>query len=65
LEVVRLVARGRTSRQAAETLFLSPRTVDRHVSNAMRKLGVSSRTALAVAATEGGLLDREAEDPAN
>ncbi|RIQ11027.1 ATP-binding protein [Jiangella rhizosphaerae] len=49
LEVARLVAQGMTNRQVAEALFLSPRTVDRHLSAAMRKLGVGSRTALAVA----------------
>jgi DNA-binding CsgD family transcriptional regulator len=65
LEVVRLVARGLTNPQAAETLFLSPRTVDRHVSAAMHKLGVSSRTALAVAATEAGLLSHDLEEPAS
>ncbi|TDD95410.1 ATP-binding protein [Jiangella asiatica] len=51
LEVARLVAQGLTNRQVAETLFLSPRTVDRHLSAAMRKLAVTSRTALAVAIT--------------
>jgi DNA-binding CsgD family transcriptional regulator/tetratricopeptide (TPR) repeat protein len=55
-EVARLVARGLTNRQVAETLFLSPRTVDRHLSAAMHKLGVTSRTALAVAAAGQGLL---------
>jgi DNA-binding CsgD family transcriptional regulator len=49
LEVARLVAQGLTNRQVAEALFLSPRTVDRHLSAAMRKFGVASRTALAVA----------------
>ncbi|PZF80585.1 LuxR family transcriptional regulator [Jiangella anatolica] len=49
LEVAGLVAQGLTNRQVAEALFLSPRTVDRHLSSAMRKLGVASRTALAVA----------------
>ncbi|WP_363326285.1 helix-turn-helix transcriptional regulator [Haloactinopolyspora sp.] len=41
-----------TNRQTAEALFLSTRTVDRHLSAAMRKLGVTSRTALAVALTD-------------
>jgi DNA-binding CsgD family transcriptional regulator len=63
-EVVRLVARGLTNRRVAELLFLSPRTVDRHLSAAMHKLKVSSRTALAVAAADQGLLaDRSAPDP--
>ncbi|PSK96110.1 regulatory LuxR family protein [Haloactinopolyspora alba] len=51
-EVCDLVARGLTNRQVAEALFLSPRTVDRHLGAAMRKLGVTSRTALAVAVTD-------------
>ncbi|MEW2619324.1 AAA family ATPase [Streptomyces sp. NPDC048106] len=51
LEVTRLVATGRSNRQIAEALFLSPKTVAQHLSSAMRKLGVSSRTALAVRAT--------------
>ncbi|SFH04288.1 AAA ATPase domain-containing protein [Actinopolymorpha cephalotaxi] len=56
LEVVGLVARGLTNRQIGETLFLSPRTVGHHLRAAMRKLGVSTRTAAAIAATEAGLL---------
>lgn len=56
-DVARLVARGLTNRQVAEQLFLSPRTVDRHLSTAMQKLGVGSRTALAVAAADRGLLE--------
>lgn len=51
-EVAAFVARGLTNRQTAEALFLSTRTVDRHLSAAMRKLGVTSRTALAVALTD-------------
>lgn len=51
LEVTRLVATGLSNRQIAEALFLSPKTVAQHLSSAMRKLGVSSRTALAVRAT--------------
>ena len=45
LEVLRLVATGATNRAIAETLVLSERTVDRHVSNIFGKLGVSSRAA--------------------
>ncbi|WP_092653279.1 helix-turn-helix transcriptional regulator [Actinopolymorpha singaporensis] len=56
LEVVGLVARGLTNRQIGETLFLSPRTVGHHLRAAMRKLGVSTRTAAAIAATQAGLL---------
>jgi DNA-binding CsgD family transcriptional regulator len=43
LEVVRLIAVGRTNREVAAELFLSPRTVDMHVRNILRKLGCRSR----------------------
>lgn len=59
LEVVELVATGLTNRQVADSLFLSTRTVDRHLSAAMRKLGVASRTAVAVA-HHAGLLAGDA-----
>ncbi len=57
VEVLRLVARGKTNRQVAELLVVSPKTVGRHVENLYRKLGVSSRAAAAVFAMEHHLLD--------
>ena len=45
LEVLRLVASGKTNRTIAGELFLSEKTVDRHVSNKFGKLNVSSRAA--------------------
>lgn len=45
-EIASLVARGLTNRQIAKTLGLAPRTADTHVSNILRKLGLSSRTDL-------------------
>ena len=45
LEVMELVASGKTNRAIAEELFLSVRTVDRHVSRIFYKLDVSSRAA--------------------
>jgi HD-GYP domain-containing protein (c-di-GMP phosphodiesterase class II)/DNA-binding CsgD family transcriptional regulator len=57
VEVLRLVARGKTNRQAAELLVVSPKTVGRHVENLYRKVGVSSRAAAAVFAMEHHLLD--------
>jgi DNA-binding CsgD family transcriptional regulator len=45
LEVLRLVATGRTNRAIAAELFISERTVERHVSNIFLKLEVSSRAA--------------------
>lgn len=45
LEVLRHVASGRSNKAIARILALSSRTVDRHVSNVLDKLGTSSRTA--------------------
>jgi DNA-binding CsgD family transcriptional regulator len=44
LQVLRLVAAGKTNRAIAEELFISEKTVARHVSNIFDKVGVSSRT---------------------
>ncbi len=43
VEVLQLVARGRTDAEAAEDLFISPRTVGQHLRNAYNKLGVNNR----------------------
>jgi DNA-binding CsgD family transcriptional regulator len=50
MEVLRLMADGLTNAQIAERLYLSPRTVERHLSNAYAKLGLSGRSARAGAA---------------
>ncbi len=42
-DVLRLVSAGRTNRQIAEELFISPKTASVHVSNILAKLGVSGR----------------------
>jgi DNA-binding CsgD family transcriptional regulator len=44
-QVLRLVAAGKTNRDIAEALFISEKTVARHVSNIFDKVGVSSRSA--------------------
>ena len=54
-EVVRLVAAGRTNREIATELYLSPRTVDMHVRNILRKLDCRSRVEAAGRAREIGL----------
>ena len=56
LDVVRLVAAGRTNQAIAAELYLSEKTVARHVSNIFVKLGVSSRTAAAAYAFEHRLV---------
>jgi DNA-binding NarL/FixJ family response regulator len=56
LEVLRLVASGKTNRDIAAELFVSEKTVDRHVSNILTKLDVASRTAAAAFAFEHQLL---------
>jgi DNA-binding NarL/FixJ family response regulator len=47
LQIARFVAEGLTNREVAAQLFLSPRTIDFHLRNVFKKLGISSRTALA------------------
>lgn len=46
LRIARLVATGATSREVGAQLFLSPRTIDAHLRNIFRKLGISSRRQL-------------------
>jgi DNA-binding CsgD family transcriptional regulator len=55
LEVVRLLVSGRSNRDVAGELYLSPKTVAGHVASAMRKLGAASPAALAAHAVEMGI----------
>ena len=55
VEVLRLVAAGRSNRQIAEELIISEHTVARHLQNMFTKLGVSSRAAATAFAFEHGL----------
>ncbi len=50
------VATGKTNKAIAEELFISERTVERHVSNIFTKLGVSSRAAATAYAYEHELV---------
>lgn len=56
-EIVRLVAQGQTDKDVAAQLFISPRTVDRHLRNIFVKLNISSRSALGAYAVRAGLLE--------
>ena len=56
LEVLRLVTTGKTNRAIAAELFLSEKTVARHVSNIFGKLGLSSRAAATAYAYEHDLV---------
>jgi HD-GYP domain-containing protein (c-di-GMP phosphodiesterase class II) len=56
VEVLSLVARGHTNRQVGEQLFISTKTVGRHVENIYAKIGVSTRAAAALYAMEHRLL---------
>jgi DNA-binding NarL/FixJ family response regulator len=55
-QVLRLVATGKTNKAIAIELFVSEKTVDRHVSNIFRKLNVPSRAAATAYAYEHKLL---------
>lgn len=56
LQVLRLIAAGRTNRQIATKLMISEKTVARHVSNIFLKLGLSSRAAATAYAYEHALV---------
>jgi DNA-binding CsgD family transcriptional regulator len=58
LEVLRLVAIGRSNRDIAAELFISAKTASVHVSNIMPKLGVASRVEAAALAYRLGLSDQ-------
>lgn len=56
-EVLRLLVARKPDREIAETLFLSVRTVERHVARIFAKLGVRTRTAASSAAIAAGLVE--------
>lgn len=58
--MLRLLAAGRTNAQIGAELYISPRTAGVHVTNILRKLGVSGRVQAAAMAERAGLLqDRQ------
>ena len=64
LQIAMTLAEGHTTREAAAKFFLSPKTVEYHLRNAYRKLGVRSRDALAEALRGPAPLGRDASGPA-
>lgn len=59
LDVLRLIAKGMTNSQIAETLVISENTVKGHVSNILSKLHLADRTQVAVYAWQRGIVNRE------
>jgi DNA-binding CsgD family transcriptional regulator len=56
LEVLRLIARGRTPGEIAEQLVISPKTVSSHLQRILAKMGVHSRLQAVARAYELGLV---------
>ena len=59
IEVLTLIAEGRTSREIAEELVISVKTVERHRENIMNKLDIHSRVELVKYAIKRGLIQAE------
>lgn len=55
IEVLRLVARGRTTKEIARTLGIAPKTADNHIQNLYPKIGVRTRAGATLFAIERGL----------
>jgi DNA-binding NarL/FixJ family response regulator len=56
VEVLRLVARGLSTRQIAQQLVISPKTADHHIQHSYAKIGVSTRAAATLFVLEHDLL---------
>jgi DNA-binding CsgD family transcriptional regulator len=63
VEIARLLAAGLQNGEIAQRLYISPKTVDHHVSSVLAKLGVRSRTEAAREVIRLGLQDGEAHAP--
>jgi HD-GYP domain-containing protein (c-di-GMP phosphodiesterase class II) len=61
VEVLRVLARGLSNREIAESLFLSPRTVQHHLASVYTKIGRHTRAGAAVFAIEHGLVPAAAD----
>ena len=56
VEVLRLAARGLTTKQIGDELFLSPKTVDHHIQHVYTKIGVSTRAAATLWGVQHGVV---------
>lgn len=56
-EIVKLIAEGHSGKDIADTLFISVKTVDRHRTNILQKLGMRDRLALTRFAIRAGLVE--------
>jgi len=56
--ILKLIAEGRTNRATAEFLHVSPKTVEKHRANLMRKLGLRNVAELTLVALESGMIER-------
>lgn len=56
-EILRVMAEGKSNQEIADALFVSKRTVDFHLGNVYRKLGVDCRTAAIREGLRRGILD--------
>jgi DNA-binding NarL/FixJ family response regulator len=56
VEVLRLIARGLASKEIAQQLHITPKTVEHHIGHIYMKIGASNRVAASLFATEHGLL---------
>ena len=63
VEVLRLVARGKTNAEIADSLFISLRTVANHVTNILNKTEASNRAEAATYASQHGLLTQGGSRP--
>ena len=59
LEVLRMVAEGKSNQEIARALQVTENTVEKHMSNVLDKLGLRSRTEAALWVVKHGLLETE------
>ena len=59
VEILQLMAAGRTNKEIAQALIISPGTVRFHVSNVLSKMGVKNRTEAVSMALRDGLVEGE------